>query len=46
MLGISSFSAKFVKKYSNINDVITNSVMNYAHDVKLRKFPSSKNVYK
>ena len=46
MLGISNFSPKFVKKYANINDVIKNSVIKYAKEVKLRKFPTSKNVYK
>ena len=46
MLGISNFSPKFVKKYANINEVIKNSVIKYAKEVKLRKFPTSKNVYK
>ena len=46
MLGISNFSPKFVKKYSNINKIIKKSVMSYAREVKLRKFPTLKNVYK
>jgi len=46
MLGISNFSPKFVKKYSNINKIIKKSVMSYANEVKLRKFPTLKNVYK
>ena len=46
MLGTSNFSPKFVKKYSNINKIIKKSVMSYAREVKLRKFPTLKNVYK
>ena len=46
MLGLSGFFPKFVKKYSNLKKIIKKSVKNYAKDVKLRKFPSNKNVYK
>jgi len=46
MLGLSDFYPKFVKQYSNLKKVIEKSVKNYAKDVKLRKFPSNKNVYK
>ena len=46
MLGLSDFFPKFVKKYSNLKKIIETSFMNYARDVKLRKFPSNKNVYK
>ena len=46
MLGLSDFYPKFVKKYSNLKKIIDKSVSNYARDVKLRKFPSNKNVYK
>ena len=46
MLGLSDFSPKFVKQYSNLKKIIEKSVKNYARDVKLRKFPSNKNVYK
>ena len=46
MLGLSDFSPKFVKRYSNLKKIIEKSVKNYARDVKLRKFPSNKNVYK
>ena len=46
MLGLSDFFPKFVKKYSNLRKIIKNSVKNYAKDVKLRKFPSNKYVYK
>jgi len=46
MLGLSDFNPKFVKKYSNLRKVIDNSVKNYVKDVKLRKFPFTKNIYK
>jgi len=46
MLGISDFSPKFVKRYSNLKKVINSSIKNYAKDVKARKFPTSKNIYK
>ena len=46
LLGLSDFFPKFVKRYSNLKKIIEKSVKNYARDVKLRKFPSNKNVYK
>ncbi len=46
MLGLSNFFPKFVKQYSNLSKVIEKCVMNYAKDVKKRKFPSFKNVYR
>tara|TARA_B100001123_G_C15307558_1_gene1023221 strand:+ start:1898 stop:2677 length:780 start_codon:yes stop_codon:yes gene_type:complete len=46
MLGLSDFSPKFVKQYSNLKKVAEKSIKNYANDVKLRKFPTNKNVYK
>ena len=46
MLGLSDFFPKFVKKYSNLKKIIDKSVKNYVKDVRLRKFPSNKNVYR
>ena len=46
ILGLSDFYPKFVKQYSNLKKIIEKSVKDYAKDVKLRKFPSNKNVYK
>ena len=46
MLGLSDFSPKFVKKYSNLRKVIEECVKNYVKDVKNRRFPSIKNVYR
>ena len=46
MIGLSNFHPKFVKKYSNVKEMIEKSVKNYCNDIKLRKFPSSRNVYR
>ena len=46
LLGLSDFYPKFVKQYSNLKKIIEKSVKNYVKDVRLRKFPSNKNVYK
>ena len=46
MIGLSDLSPKFVKQYSNLKKIIEKSIKNYSRDVKLRKFPSYKNVYK
>ena len=46
MLGLSDYYPRFVKQYSNLRKIIEKSVKNYVKDVKLRKFPSNKNVYK
>ena len=46
MLGLSDYYPRFVKQYSNLKKIIEKSVKSYVKDVKLRKFPSNKNVYK
>ena len=46
MLGLSDFFPKFVKRYSNLREIVDKSIKNYTKDVKTRRFPSSKNVYK
>ena len=45
MIGLTDFSPKFVKKYSNIRKIIEKSVKRYCEDIKNQKFPSSQNVY-
>ena len=45
ILGLSDFNPKFVKQYANLKKIIETSLKNYTKDVKLRKFPSKKNVY-
>ena len=46
MVGLNSTSPRFVKRYSNIRRNIEKAVKNYCKDVKKRKFPFLKNVYK
>ena len=46
MVGLSDFSPKFVKHYANLNKSIEKSIKNYAEDVKMKRFPFIKNVYK
>ena len=46
MIGLSGFYPRFVKKYSNIQKIIENSVKKYCSDVKNGKFPRTKNSYK
>jgi len=46
MVGLSDFTPRFVKNYSNLNKSIEKSVKNYAKDVKMKRFPFIKNVYK
>ena len=46
MLGLSGFAPKFVKQYANLNKLIEKSVKKYVKDVKMKRFPFSKNVYK
>ena len=46
MLGMSNFLPRFVKQYSKLAQVIEKSIKKYCKDVKSRKFPTLKNVYK
>ena len=46
IIGLSDFSAKFVKKYVDAKAILEKSVKRYSKDIKSGKFPSSKNVYK
>ena len=46
MIGLSDFRPKFVKKYSNVKNVIEKSVKSFCIDIKKRRFPTSQNVYK
>lgn len=43
MIGLSGFYPKFVKKYANLNRIIEKAVKKYTRDVKLSKFPATKN---
>jgi len=46
MLGLTDCSPRFVKRYKNLSKEVEAGIKNYAHDVKTRKFPFTKNVYK
>ena len=46
MLGLSNFSPKFVKQYANLNILIEKCIKNYAKEVKIKRFPFTKNVYR
>ena len=46
IIGLSNFHPKFVKKYSNVRKIIEKSVKSYCNDIKYKRFPTSKNVYK
>ena len=46
MLGLfQAFTPKFVKKYANVAEVITNAFKAYVDDVKSSVFPEDKHVY-
>ncbi len=46
MLGMfQAFTPKFVKKYANVAEIITNAFKEYIEDVKTEKFPEDKHVY-
>ena len=44
MLGISGFYPKFVKKYVKLDRIIEKAVKKYTREVKLKKFPTKKNI--
>ena len=46
MVGLNTTLPRFAKRYSNIKKDIEKAVKNYCKDVKKRKFPFFKNVYK
>ena len=46
MVGLSDFSPKFVKQYANLNKSMEKCVKDYVKDVKMKRFPFIKNVYK
>jgi len=46
MIGLNRTSPRFVKKYSNVRENIEKAVKTYCKDVKKRKFPFLRNIYK
>ena len=46
MMGITQeFSPRFLRRYANLNEVMSNAVKQYIHDVKTRDFPNTKEQY-
>jgi 3-methyl-2-oxobutanoate hydroxymethyltransferase len=46
MLGINNnFSPRFLRRYADLNTIITGAVQNYINDVKNRDFPNDKEQY-
>ena len=46
MVGLSDFFPKFVRQYAKLNKSIEKCVKKYVKDVKTKRFPFAKNVYK
>ncbi len=45
LVGLTNFTPRFVKKYSNIRKIIRSSVLKFKQEVINKKFPSKKNIY-
>ena len=45
LLGLSNFTPRFIRKYSNLKKIINKSVSKFRNDVIKKKFPSKKNIY-
>ena len=45
MLGLTNIAPKFVKKYINLEEIITKVADQYSSEVKQRQFPSDKHTY-
>ena len=46
MLGLTvDFNPRFVRKYANLNEIISNSVSNYITDIKNKDFPNESESY-
>ena len=46
LIGLSGFYPKFVKRYLNLNKIISNAIQKYKTDVIKKKFPKISNSYK
>ena len=46
LLGLTDFESKFLKKYVNLKEIISNAFKKFSDDVKKRKYPIKKNYYK
>ena len=41
-----AFTPKFVKKYCNVAEVVTNAMAHYCEEVRQRKFPADEHCYR
>ena len=46
LLGLTDFESKFLKKYTNIKKIISDSLSKFVSEVKEKKYPSKKHLYK
>ncbi len=46
LLGLTDFESKFLKKYINIKKIISDSLSKFVSEVKEKKYPSKKHLYK
>ena len=46
LLDMSDIQPKFVKRYANLKDEIVQSIKKYSSDIKNKKFPEEKHIYK
>lgn len=45
ILGLTSFSARFVKQYLNLSEVISEALLNYKKEVEESRFPDAEHTY-
>ena len=45
LIGLSDFTPRFVKRYSNIKKIINKNILRFKNDVINKKFPNKKNTY-
>jgi 3-methyl-2-oxobutanoate hydroxymethyltransferase len=45
MLGLTKTPPKFVKKYANLDEIISRAVLDYANEVKNRQFPQPEHCF-
>ena len=46
LLGLTDFESKFLKRYTNLKKIISNSLSKFTNEVKRKKYPSNKHLYK
>ena len=46
LLGLTDFDSKFLKKYANLKKIISDSFSKFTEEVKTKKYPKNKHLYK